>query len=99
LNYIKTLLKDDLIPGSDWRDTRLDLDDKTVLSNACQLYKAYKVLNQEDEAQKIKKIIQERFWNGKYFIDYPSMEKNISCSNNFDILGNSLSILNDIASE
>src|SRR5439155_856587 len=38
-------------------------------------------------------------WNGKYFIDYPSMEKNISCSNNFDILGNSLSILNDIASE
>lgn len=90
LQYIQTQLKDDLIAGGDWRDTRLDLNDKTVLTNACLLYKAYITLNEIDKATHVKNIIHEKFWNGNYFKDYPE-------SNTFDIMGNSLAILYDLA--
>ncbi len=90
LDYVKTILKDDLIHGADWRDTRDDLNDKAVLTNACYLYKVYKIFNLHEEAEKVKKILQKDYWNGTYFRDYPE-------SDSFDILGNSLTVLFDIA--
>jgi hypothetical protein len=87
MDYIeKNLLVDGLVPGADWRDTREDLNDKCVLTNACLLYKAYTALSMRDKATQIKNILQEKFWNGEYFIDY------VGCDN-FDILGNSLAII------
>lgn len=92
LGYIKkNILKDNLVMGADWRDTRTDLDNKNVLTNACLLYRIYSSLNQPDDAARVKEIIQEKYWNYCYFIDYPGNE-------NFDILGNSLCILYGIAS-
>ena len=92
LEYVKTILKDGLIHGADWRDTREDLNDKAVLTNACYLYKAYKIFNLDDEAEKVKEILKRDYWNGTYFRDYPG-------SDGFDILGNSLTVLYDITTE
>jgi hypothetical protein len=90
LKYVETILVDGLIPGADWRDTRIDLNDKNVLTNACLLYQAYKVLNENEKADRIKDIIQEKYWNGKHFVDYPGSDK-------FDILGNALAVIYDIS--
>jgi hypothetical protein len=92
LHYVKTILKDDLIHGADWRDTREDLDDRAVLTNACYLYKVYKIFNLQQEADRVKEILMRDYWNGTYFRDYPG-------SDAFDILGNSLSVIHDIASK
>lgn len=114
LYYLKeNILKDGLIAGADWRDVRMDLDDKNVLTNACLLYEAYKQLlnvidmhknknydmpidhvphNISEDMAKTKKLIQEKYWNGTYFVDYPGSDK-------FDLLGNSLVVLFDIANE
>ncbi|XWV25762.1 glycogen debranching enzyme alpha-1,6-glucosidase [Tupanvirus soda lake] len=51
LNYVeKCITTNGLIHGADWRDVRLDLDDKTVLTNACLLYQAYTKLTKVYEA-------------------------------------------------
>lgn len=92
LGYIERGLKDELIVGADWRDTRVDLDDKAVLTNACLLYQAYMTMKMEDKALRVKDIIQSRFWNGAFFDDYPGCHS-------FDILGNALAVLYDIADE
>lgn len=89
LDYVKTILKDGLIQGADWRDTREDLNDKAVLTNACYLYKAYKIFNLDHEAEKVMEILQRDYWNGTYFRDYPGSDR-------YDILGNSLAVLYDI---
>jgi hypothetical protein len=92
LAYVETILKDDLIQGADWRDTREDLDDKQVLTNQCYLYKAYKILGFDVKAMKIMQILNRDYWNGSYFKDFPGSDR-------FDILGNSLTVLNEIASK
>jgi glycogen debranching enzyme len=102
MNYIENnILSNGLIAGADWRDVREDLDDKTVLTNACFLYKAYELMtilaeNTTVEERLLLKVmetrdaIQSKFWNGKYFDDYPECSK-------FDLLGNSLVILYGIS--
>jgi hypothetical protein len=90
LNYIKTISTDKLILGADWRDVREDLNNKPVLTNACLLYKAYSMVYKKEESLEIKKILNEKYYNGTYFVDYPG-------SDSFDILGNALAILYDIA--
>ena len=68
LEYVKTILKDGLIHGADWRDTREDLDDKAVLTNACYLYKAYKIFNLVNEAEKVKETLKRDYWNRCFMI-------------------------------
>jgi hypothetical protein len=92
LEYVRNILKNNLIPGADWRDTRDDLDHQTVLTNACLLYQAYLVMNQKEEADQVAQIIKSQFWNHEFFLDYHG-------SNNFDLIGNSLAVLFDLANE
>jgi hypothetical protein len=126
LKYIENVLlsSSKLIQGADWRDVRYDLNDKQVLTNACLLYYAYVSLRENQKAGNILEIIQNNYWNGKYFIDYPGVPKGTNCSqlagvacanlfaeqsevpsckegtpgsDTFDLLGNSLVVLYDIA--
>lgn len=91
-----------LIVGGDWRDTRVDLQDKCVLTNACLLYMAFKSTNYcmngkypipVEQSQKVFEIINTKFWNGTYYDDYLGDDR----GKNFDLLGNALAILYDIA--
>ena len=92
LEYVENnLMEDGLAKGGDWRDTRLDLDDKFLLTNNCFLFKAYSLLGEDKKANIIKDIINRAFWNGQYYRDYLGV-------NNFDTLGNALAILFGIAS-
>lgn len=89
--YVETvLMQDGLIRGVDWRDTRPDLDGKFLLTNNCLLYQAYLLSGETRKAQKIKDEINKQFWAGTYYRDYPG-------TNEWDTLGNALSILFDIA--
>lgn len=92
LGYIERELKGGLIVGADWRDTRVDLDDKAVLTNACLLYQAFVTMNRTEQARTVKDLIQSRFWNGTFFDDYEGCHS-------FDILGNALAVLYGIANE
>ncbi|ARF12521.1 glycogen debranching enzyme alpha-1,6-glucosidase [Klosneuvirus KNV1] len=105
MKYIEdNILDNGLIHGADWRDVREDLDDKTVLTNACFLYRAYELMIKiakqcnsdyspyENNIQFVKNRIQKDFWNGIYFNDYPGCIK-------FDIFGNALVVLYGIATE
>jgi len=90
LSYVeKNLMKDGLVIGSDWRDTRPDLDDKFLMTNNCFLFQAYKLLGENEKAEQIKEAINEKLWTGKYYRDYIGIE-------NFDTLGNALAILFEI---
>ena len=101
INYIESNITiNRLIHGADWRDVREDLNDKTVLTNACLLFQAYKLFSvvqmkfnggimwalTKEKAFYVSEYILQNFWNGTYFIDYPG-------TNNFDLLGNSLAVL------
>lgn len=91
LRYIENnLMKDGLVFGGDWRDTREDLDDKFLLTNNCFLFKAYLLMDETEKAERIKESINKNFWNGNYYRDYPGVE-------DFDTLGNALAILLDVA--
>lgn len=103
MEYIeKNILTNGLIHGADWRDVREDLDDKTVLTNACFFHRAYELMRDmakqfktdayslEQKRQMVLDKIQSGFWNGIYFNDYPECEK-------FDIFGNALVVLYGIA--
>lgn len=68
------------------------MNDKAVLTNACYLYKAYLTLGFNNEALKILEILRRDYWNGTYFRDYPGVD-------GFDILGNSLTMLYNIATK
>lgn len=93
LNYVEqNLTKDGLVLGGDWRDTRLDLNDKFLLTNNCFLFMVYKLLGQTAKAEQIKISINKKFWTGKYYRDYIGVD-------DFDTLGNALTILFEIASE
>lgn len=94
LNYLENyVIKDDyLIKGGDWRDARIDLDDKQILTNAVHLYRVYQLMEKPDKAESVKQILQTKFWNGTYFVDYIGI-------NDFDILGNTLCIQFGIATK
>ncbi|AYV81547.1 MAG: glycogen debranching enzyme alpha-1,6-glucosidase [Harvfovirus sp.] len=91
LSYVENTLlaKSPLVMGADWRDTREDLNDKCVLTNAVLLKQVYTVLHMKEKEQKIHAILKT-FWNGTYFNDYEG-------NSSFDVLGNALSILYDVA--
>lgn len=91
LAYVeRSLMKNGLIFGGDWRDTRLDLTDKFLLTNNCFLYQTYKLLGDTKKAEALKAKINEKFWAGSYYRDYIGVD-------DFDTLGNALTILFDIA--
>jgi hypothetical protein len=94
LEYVENnILNSDtgLIMGADWRDTREDLDQSCVLTNACLLKQVYAVTEQRDKEVKVMSEIN-KLWNGKYFDDYKG------CSN-FDVFGNSLAVLYGISNQ
>lgn len=91
LEYVeKNLMKDDLVFGGDWRDTRPDLDDKFLLTNNCFLFQAYTLIGERAKAERVKIAIHQKLWTGKYYRDYIGVD-------DFDTLGNALAILFDIA--
>jgi len=93
ISYIETrLLSGGLICGVDWRDTRPDLDGQPLLTNNCFLYKMYLMRGETIRAEQIRREINQKFWTGNYYRDYPGTD-------DWDTLGNALAILFDIASE
>lgn len=71
-DYIeKKLIKDDLVIGSDWRDTIYFLSDKPILSVNILLWRAYMLNGKNSKAKKIKEAIEKNFWNGGYYSDTP----------------------------
>lgn len=91
LAYIeKSLMKEGLIFGGDWRDTRPDLTDKFLLTNNCFLYQTYRFLGEAKKADALKAEINKKFWTGSYYRDYIGVD-------NFDTLGNALAILFEVA--
>lgn len=90
LGYVeKSLMKDGLIFGVDWRDTRPDLTDKFLLTNNCLLSQAYLLLGDFEKADAVKEAINQRFWTGSHYRDYIGVE-------DFDTLGNALAIIFDV---
>ncbi|AYV82486.1 MAG: glycogen debranching enzyme alpha-1,6-glucosidase [Hyperionvirus sp.] len=92
LEYVEKFIlgENGLVMGADWRDTREDLNDKCVLTNGCLLKEVYRVMGREEKEGKTVENLR-KFWNGAYFDDYVGN----SC---FDVLGNALAILYDVAS-
>ena len=91
LDYIETkIMREGLVFGGDWRDTRLDLDDKFLLTNNCLLSHTYEALGDEQKSKSVSDEINRQFWNGQYYRDYLGVD-------NFDTLGNAMAVLYDIA--
>lgn len=91
LEYVeKTLMRNGLVHGADWRDTRPDLDDKCVLTNNCLLYQAYTMLGEREKAERLKANLNKKFWTGTYYRDYPGTDE-------WDTLGNALAIIFGVA--
>lgn len=91
LEYVETtLMKDGLVRGADWRDTRPDLDNKCVLTNNCFLYQVYTLLGEHERAKRLKDDLNKKFWTGTYYRDYPGTDE-------WDTLGNALAILFGVA--
>ncbi|MBI4441714.1 hypothetical protein HY639_06105 [Candidatus Woesearchaeota archaeon] len=92
--YIENLLDDEqmFVTGGDWRDTMASLDDKTLLTNNCLLYRAYKLSGKECNASELKKRINKDYWAGGYYRDFLG-------TNEFDLLGQSLAVLYEIVPE
>lgn len=78
--------------GADWRDTRLDLGDKALLTNNCLLAYAYELWESERRryAERLRDRIRRQFWTGTHYRDYLGVD-------HFDTLGNALAILHGIA--
>lgn len=91
-NFINDHLLDEngFIKGSDWRDTREDLDTVAILSNACLFYQVHKLLFQPVKAHQLSLSIQKLLWNGSFFRDYQGTE-------HFDLFGNALAVIFGIA--
>lgn len=89
MKHVESNMKDYLIKGGDWRDSIPELRDKFLLSNNVIMYKLYKLLGHSEKAKIIKDRINGEFWNGEYYVDFLG-------SQNFDSLGASLAVLEDI---
>ena len=91
-DYVEShLMRDGLVIGCDWRDTmEHELGDKTLLTNNCLLYRAYRLMGHFDKAETLRTKINTFFWNGTSYIDYPGSDR-------FDPLGGSFAVLFDVA--
>lgn len=88
-NYIeRNLQQNGLVVGADWRDTIYSLADKSLFSVNVMLWRAYVLCGKIQQANKLKKDIENKFWNGSYY-------KNTLNDNAFDTLGHSLAVLWD----
>lgn len=82
----KRHVRDGLIVGADWRDTmEKQFADTWLLTNNAIRYRVHAMLDTREQ-EKIAKRIDEVFWNGSTYIDYPG-------STRFDPLGASLAVL------
>lgn len=100
LAYVeKNLMRDGLAIGSDWRDTRKDLDGVALLTNNCWLTEAYRRLGHDHKADVLRQRIQAEFWIGTHFRDYVSRDGKLARTepDEFDTLGNALAILFGLA--
>jgi hypothetical protein len=86
--YIENeLMYDGLTRGCDWRDTmERQLNRQTLLTNNCLLYHAYDLMGAKGKAMDLRDAINERFWNGVSYLDYPGNDR-------FDPLGGALAVL------
>ena len=92
ISYIEQHMSGGLLIGGDWRDSLPWLRDKALLSNNAILYKMYSDTGEKEKAERLKKRINEVFWNGEYYMDFEG-------SRNFDPLGASLAIIEGIVPE
>ena len=96
--------------GADYRDIRTKeghptdetppypyLDDKPVLSMQCMLYRVYELYGRYEEAEKLKRRINDIYWNPAdlCYWDYPSVPP----QKYFDVLGNALAVYCEVADE
>jgi hypothetical protein len=87
--YIENELMDaeGLVFGCDWRDTmERQLGDTPLLTNNCLLYHAYDLMGEKGKAMDLRDAINNRFWNGVSYLDYPGNDR-------FDPLGGALAVL------
>ena len=89
VSYVEEHMKDGLLIGGDWRDSVPELRDKALLSNNVILYKMYSHMGEEEKADALKERINNMFWNGEYYEDFPG-------SGSFDSLGASLAVLEGV---
>ncbi len=97
MRYIKRNLLDDtgLLLGCDWRDTmEKQLGKKALLTNNSLLCHAYNLMvkkyrNYEGQAERMKKRINDAFWQGSLLQDWGGNTR-------FDPLGASLAVLHDV---
>jgi hypothetical protein len=86
----KHYIRDGLHHGADWRDTmEVFFRDKPLLTNNSLLYAVYKLMGENEKAEALRKRINEVFWTGKTYLDYPGSDR-------FDPLGSSLAVLNGL---
>jgi hypothetical protein len=85
------LMRDALVRGCDWRDTmERQLGDKPLLTNNCLLYHAYDLMGEKDKATYLRDEINNHFWAGGSYLDYPGNDR-------FDPLGGALAVLYGVA--
>lgn len=94
LEYVEIhLMRDGLIIGCDWRDTmHEELGDKTLLTNNCILYRVYRLMGEDEKADRLGASIMHTFFVNGAFVDYPG-------SSRFDPLGGAFAVLYDVVPE
>jgi hypothetical protein len=92
LNYIeRNLLRDNLVIGCDWRDTmERELGNKSLLTNNSLMYHAYRLMGEMEKADQLRLRINEQFWTGSVYQDYPGNVR-------FDPLGGAFAVLYEVA--
>jgi glycogen debranching enzyme len=88
------LTADGLIPDADWRDAMLNYVGKTSFCNQVLLVAVYRLTGRGEQAESIKRHLNNRFWDDRlgYYQDYPGASQ-------FDSLGHSLALLEDVVPE
>lgn len=91
LDYIEgSLMHNGLVIGCDWRDTmHIELGERALLTNNALLYHAYRLIG-KNQAWWLRQRINEQFWDGTAYLDYPG-------STRFDPLGGAFAVLYDVA--
>jgi len=86
----KHYIRDGLHHGADWRDTmEVFFRDKPLLTNNSLLYTVYQMMGETEKAEALRQRIDEIFWTGKTYLDYPGSDR-------FDPLGASLAVLHGL---
>ena len=89
MSYLKKRIKNGFIRGGDWRDLIPSLGDKFLLSNNVLLHRVYRLSGNLRAADRLRKQIGSKFWNGNYYIDFLGGQE-------FDTLGTSLMVLEEL---